>query len=101
MLHRLVTLTVVVSLLGFGLTVAWAAPAPEQPVELSAVGGHGPERVGHEGSCDHGCHVSAHLIALTASFSPELGAGSHRFAVAGDLPLTTIDHCPPREPPRL
>lgn len=98
-LRRLLSMLLIVSLLGLGLTSAWAGLALEDAPIASMPIGDEPTALEHD-HCDHGCHFSAHLLGLTSSPARWPRGVKDRFARTRDLPLTTIAHAPPREPPR-
>jgi hypothetical protein len=101
MLRRILALLVIVSLLGLGVSSAWAATASDVSDTLQT------DLMGHtascleDGDCDHSCHASAHLTGLPASTAGVVCACSDRFANGREPALTTAAPSPPRKPPRV
>lgn len=101
MLRRVLVPILVMAILGYGS--AWAfSGAAVHAGEHSLMALHAtPADVDHTGaSCDHGCHASAHLLALHQGVPTLVSPETDKPVPAVGLSIAANPLAPPLRPPR-
>lgn len=100
MLQRLIASILVVTILGYGTSWAFAGHALED-ADHAAGGMHAQTQSAlDDNDCDHCCHATAHMTGLAPSLPKVRRPDAGVFRLSPGFAVATLFSAPPLQPPR-
>jgi hypothetical protein len=104
MLRRAISTILVLALIGYGTTWAFAGHALDAVADTGA-GAHAHAQSEFDGDCDgskcdHCCHASAHMLGLSSPPPNLILLQPNCFNLGVDHALAALASSPPQKPPR-